>query len=167
MRLLITSRGAGRWIIPKGWPMQGLKPQDAAAVEASEEAGITGEIEAHPIGSYPYDKPLKDERSAAVQVIVFPLLVTAQADAWKEQQERTARWFRAARAAPLVAEPALRRLILDFGATRFPACLAQGPRGYRAWRSLTAAGGVSLPPGRGAQPQAMKGGARAGRRQLF
>jgi 8-oxo-dGTP pyrophosphatase MutT (NUDIX family) len=133
--LLITSRGTRRWVIPKGWPMPGLKPQDAAALEAAEEAGVTGEIEAHPIGSYHYEKGLKDARTAAVQVIVFPLLVTGQADAWKEQKERTVRWFRAARAAPLVAEPALRRLILDFAAARAPGLLAQGLRTYRSWRA--------------------------------
>ena len=46
--LLITSRGTRRWVIPKGWPMRGLKPQEAAAVEAAEEAGIVGEVEDQP-----------------------------------------------------------------------------------------------------------------------
>ena len=32
--LLVTSRGTGRWIIPKGWPMDDLPPAKAAAVEA-------------------------------------------------------------------------------------------------------------------------------------
>ncbi len=44
--LLITSRETRRWVIPKGWPMNGLTPQEAAATEAVEEAGIEGEIEA-------------------------------------------------------------------------------------------------------------------------
>ena len=43
--LLITSRQTRRWVIPKGWPMSGLKPQDVAATEAGEEAGVVGEIE--------------------------------------------------------------------------------------------------------------------------
>ena len=46
--LLITSRDTRRWVIPKGWPMKGLKPQDAAAVEAAEEAGLIGEVEGRP-----------------------------------------------------------------------------------------------------------------------
>jgi 8-oxo-dGTP pyrophosphatase MutT (NUDIX family) len=29
--LLITSHGAGRWLIPKGWPMKGRKPHETAA----------------------------------------------------------------------------------------------------------------------------------------
>ena len=64
-------------MIPKGWPMRGLKPQDAAAIEASEEAGLVGQIEDHPIGSYHYVKQLKGGPTADVQVIVFPFRVAA------------------------------------------------------------------------------------------
>jgi 8-oxo-dGTP pyrophosphatase MutT (NUDIX family) len=133
--LLITSRGTKRWIIPKGWPMNGLKPQEAAATEAAEEAGIIGDVEDRPIGSYRYLKQLKAEASAAVQVIVFPFRVQAQAEDWKEQGQRVFEWFRYQKAAALVAEPALRRLIRDFGAERSPGLLAQSLRSYRSWRA--------------------------------
>ena len=36
--LLVTSRTTRRWIVPKGWPIKGLKDHDAAAREAYEEA---------------------------------------------------------------------------------------------------------------------------------
>lgn len=131
--LLITSRGTQRWVIPKGWPITGMKPQDAAATEAAEEAGIIGEVEDKPFGSYRYDKRLK-KGDTAVQVIVFPFRVQAQADDWKEQHQRRFEWFRYQKAATLVAEPALRHIIRDFGADRSPGLLAQSLRGYRAWR---------------------------------
>ena len=134
--LLITSRGTKRWIIPKGWPMTGLKPQEAAATEAAEEAGIIGEVEDRPIGSYRYDKRLKADASTAVQVIVFPFRVQAQAEDWKEQGQRMFEWFRYQKAASLVAEPALRHIIRDFGADRAPGLLAESLRGYRAWRTV-------------------------------
>jgi 8-oxo-dGTP pyrophosphatase MutT (NUDIX family) len=134
--LLITSRGTQRWVIPKGWPMAGLKPQEAAATEAAEEAGIIGEVEDKPAGSYRYDKRLKGEATTAVQVIVFPFRVQAQAEDWKEHSQRRFEWFRYQRAAALVAEPALRHIIRDFGAERSPSFLAQSLRGYRAWRTL-------------------------------
>ena len=38
--MLVTSRGSGRWILPKGWPEAGEALWDAAAREADEEAGI-------------------------------------------------------------------------------------------------------------------------------
>ena len=132
--LLITSRETRRWVIPKGWPMRGLKPQDAAAMEASEEAGLVGQIEDHPIGSYHYAKVLKRGPAADVQVIVFPFHVRFQADDWKEQGQRVFEWVRYQRAAMMVAEPALRRLIVEFGAARTPTLLARGLRTYRSWR---------------------------------
>jgi len=135
--LLITSRGTQRWVIPNGWPTNGLKPNEAAAVEAMEEAGAVGEIEAAPIGSYRYLKALKADEEIAVQVIVFPLRVDHIAGDWKEQGQRRSQWFRHQRAAALVAEPALRRLIQDFGADRTPGLLAQSWRAYRSWRAGT------------------------------
>jgi 8-oxo-dGTP pyrophosphatase MutT (NUDIX family) len=38
--MLITSRGTGRWVLPKGWPMVGVSGPESAAQEALEEAGI-------------------------------------------------------------------------------------------------------------------------------
>ena len=120
--LLITSRETRRWVIPKGWPMAGLAPHEAAAVEAWEEAGIEGEIEAEAIGSYRYLKRMKKDQAIPSQVIVFPLHVLRQGDGWKEQGQRQLHWFPYRKAAALVAEPALKRIIRDFGAAR-----AQGP----------------------------------------
>jgi len=41
--LVITSRGTGRWVIPKGWPQVGRTLAETAAREAYEEAGVRGE----------------------------------------------------------------------------------------------------------------------------
>ncbi|MFB1024420.1 MAG: NUDIX domain-containing protein, partial [Octadecabacter sp.] len=53
---LVTSRRSCRWIVPKGWPMNGQTPMDAAATEAFEEAGVRGKIEPRPIGVFSYYK---------------------------------------------------------------------------------------------------------------
>jgi 8-oxo-dGTP pyrophosphatase MutT (NUDIX family) len=118
--MLITSRETRRWVVPKGWPMKGLKPHDAAAVEAAEEAGLVGTIDSLPIGSYNYVKRLKADNSIAVQVSVFPLRVQARVESWKEQGQREFRWFRYQKAASLVAEPSFRKLIRRFGKTHTP-----------------------------------------------
>jgi ADP-ribose pyrophosphatase YjhB (NUDIX family) len=131
---LITSRGTGRWVIPKGWPIVGLRPADAAAVEAAEEDGLEGEMAPTPIGSYHYLKRLKGQHTQQTQVIVFPFRVTGHASTYKEQGERHGAWFAYAKAAALVAEPALRRLIRDFGDAHTPNFLTQSLRRYRAWR---------------------------------
>jgi 8-oxo-dGTP pyrophosphatase MutT (NUDIX family) len=113
--LLITSRETGRWVIPKGWPMKGRAPSEAAAREAFEEAGVVGEIAQTPFGSYPYVKFLKSGLGKPCKVKVFPLKVTQQREAWPEQHQRTARWFGWADAAGAVQELRLGRIIKKFG----------------------------------------------------
>lgn len=112
--LLITSRGTGRWVIPKGNRMKGLSDAEAAAEEAREEAGVAGVPAAKPIGSFAYDKRLSGGRSRPAVVEVYCLRVEALADAWPEQAERTRRWFPPAEAARLVDEPELKALIESF-----------------------------------------------------
>jgi 8-oxo-dGTP pyrophosphatase MutT (NUDIX family) len=53
---LITSRGSGRWIIPKGNPIRGLPPHEVAAREALEEAGLVGHIRRGCIGTFRFDR---------------------------------------------------------------------------------------------------------------
>jgi 8-oxo-dGTP pyrophosphatase MutT (NUDIX family) len=74
--MLVTSRGTGRWIIPKGWPMKRKAPYAAAAREALEEAGVVGQIGREPIGSFSHKKLLKEGGVVVCEVQVFPLEVT-------------------------------------------------------------------------------------------
>ena len=132
--LLITSRGTRRWVIPKGWPMPGLRPQDAAAIEAVEEAGVIGQVADHPLGSYQYMKLMKGGQAMAVQVIVFPLRVDEQTLEFKETGQRRLRWLSCHDAASRVAEPGLQRLIRDFGTAQSANPVVQLFQRYRAWR---------------------------------
>jgi 8-oxo-dGTP pyrophosphatase MutT (NUDIX family) len=125
--LLITSRDTNRWVIPKGWPMKGRKPHATAAQEALEEAGLIGKIAKQPIGEYHYLKRLKHGAPLECTVEVFPMKVEAQRFYWREQGQRTARWFAPDDAADAVQEPELQALILEF---------AQAAAGGGALRSL-------------------------------
>ena len=58
--MLVTSRETRRWIIPKGWPHKGKAPHDSAAREAFEEAGVVGAVGKRTVGSFPYQKRLKN-----------------------------------------------------------------------------------------------------------
>jgi 8-oxo-dGTP pyrophosphatase MutT (NUDIX family) len=111
--LLITSRDTGRWVTPKGWPMDGMDPAEAAAREAWEEAGVTGEVEPDVLGFYSYDKVLKPGQSLPCVVAVYPLRVGELADKFPERKERRRKWFSAAKAARKVAEPELRELLAN------------------------------------------------------
>lgn len=117
--LLITSRGTGRWVIPKGKPMAGLPPHASAAKEAEEEAGVLGAACPTPIGSYRYRKRRDSGASVLTDVDVFPFAVTQELDSWEEQHERERRWFSLAQAAESVDEEDLRALIRSFGAREF------------------------------------------------
>jgi 8-oxo-dGTP pyrophosphatase MutT (NUDIX family) len=111
--LLVTSRGTRRWIIPKGWPINGFKPARTAAREAYEEAGVRGRVAGRALGRYIYEKRI-EERAAPFpcEVQVFPLLVKKQLKKWPECKQRTVRWFPAAEAAALIKDDNLRHLIL-------------------------------------------------------
>ena len=119
--LLITSRGTGRWVIPKGNIPGGLTGHAAAALEAEEEAGVAGSICPIPLGSYRYRKRRGNGASLMVDVDVFPLAVTHEWHSWKEQGERERRWFSLSEAADAVDEDDLRELIRSFAISEFRA----------------------------------------------
>jgi 8-oxo-dGTP pyrophosphatase MutT (NUDIX family) len=48
---LVTTRETGRWTVPKGWPMKGIKDFLAAKIEAEQEAGVTGNPDKKPFGT--------------------------------------------------------------------------------------------------------------------
>ncbi len=109
--LLVTSRDTGRWIIPKGWPMKRLKDHRAAALEALEEAGVSGRISRKPWGSYRYVRADAGKAPQYLDVTVFLMSVERQRKRWPEAKERRRFWFSVESAARRVAEPELRRLI--------------------------------------------------------
>lgn len=112
--MLVTSRETRRWVLPKGWPIKGLKPHSVAAREAMEEAGLTGKVAKEPIGSYRYVKRMRNGAAMTCEVGVFPMAVEKQRRNWPERDQRTTSWFAVEDAATLVDEPELRDLILGF-----------------------------------------------------
>lgn len=112
--LLMTSRDTGRWVIPKGWPMNGKCSHEVAAREALEEAGVRGTIEKETLGSYTYAKVLKDGLTVSCKVQVYVLEVSELAKNFKEKGERTLEWVSCEEAVKRVREPELRDLFLLF-----------------------------------------------------
>jgi 8-oxo-dGTP pyrophosphatase MutT (NUDIX family) len=109
--MLVTSRETRRWIIPKGWPKKGKSPHHSAAREAFEEAGVVGAVGRRPVGSFSYEKRLKNGGSVECEVRVFPLEVKRQNKQWPEKQERKVKWLSASEAAEKVKEPMLGAII--------------------------------------------------------
>src|SRR3977135_2891639 len=112
--MLVTYIRTGRWIIPKGWPMKQEAPHTASAREALEEAGVVGDVGTHPIGSYLYQKQLKQGANVVCEVHVFPLEVKRQQRTWPEKGKRQVRWFSSTEAADAVQDSALSDIIRTF-----------------------------------------------------
>jgi ADP-ribose pyrophosphatase YjhB (NUDIX family) len=92
--LLITTRGMGRWSIPKGWPKPGLSYPELAAREAFEEAGVAGLVSRQPISHFIYTK--------------------RQHLSWPEKASRRFMWVEPSNAATLVRGRQLADVLREF-----------------------------------------------------
>ncbi|WP_353473199.1 NUDIX hydrolase [Salipiger sp. H15] len=110
--LMVTSRDTGRWVMPKGWEMDGKKPWAAAEIEALEEAGACGHVGKAEIGAYHYGKRRADGTELRCRVRVYPMIVERLQRDWKERKERKRKWFSPRDAARRVDEPELAALLL-------------------------------------------------------
>ena len=114
--MLVTSRGTGRWVIPKGWPAPGRLPQDSAALEAMEEGGLLGRIGDRSIGFYHYEKTFGDGSAVLCKVQIFALEFEEQLSSWPEQYQRSTQWFALEEAADAVQERELSAIIRSLAA---------------------------------------------------
>lgn len=111
--LLITTRGSGRWLIPKGWPIAKLDKSETAAQEAYEEAGVTGKVGSRKIGEFDHIAGPVGALSRR-RIVVFPLKVKKTLEHFPEAGQRRRKWFSQAKAAKRVENPELAQLIREF-----------------------------------------------------
>ncbi len=116
--LLLTSLDTKRWVLPKGWPMDGMTPSAAAAQEAWEEAGLKGVVGENAVGFYPYTKSFDRGLPLPIMVAVFPMAVEKMVDKFPEAGLRKRKWFSLRKAAARVDEPDLKRLLRHFSPSR-------------------------------------------------
>ena len=112
--LLITSRTSKRWIVPKGWPVDGKSPSESAAIEAWEEAGVLGETDGRCVGVFSYSKDTEDLGDVSCLAMVFAIEVRELAKSYPESAERDRVWVSRKKAAKMVEERELSRLLRDF-----------------------------------------------------
>lgn len=112
--LLITSKDTKRWIIPKGWPVRGLKSNEAALQEAWEEAGVkTGQASNRAVGTYTYQKRQPSGWSFPVETLIYSVVVAKMSEDYPEANERTRTWVSAKNASKMVNEPELQQIFRD------------------------------------------------------
>ncbi|HAV09283.1 MAG TPA: NUDIX hydrolase [Rhodobacteraceae bacterium] len=112
--LMVTSRGTGRWIIPKGWRVPGKSARDSALIEAWEEAGVEGRAAPEAIGSFSYMKMIGAKTLRPLRAEVYAVKVKSLAKRWPEAGERKRKWMSPKKAAHKVVEPELAALLRGF-----------------------------------------------------
>jgi len=116
--LLITSRRRKRWIVPKGWPMDGKTPAQCAAIEAWEEAGVVGKESDACIGVYSYARIREGEENLPCLAMLYPVKVKSLKNKFPEAKDRRRKWVSRKKAAKMVSERELGKLISGFSPPR-------------------------------------------------
>lgn len=109
--LLVSTRGAGRWILPKGWPEKDKPAFETAVIEAYEEAGVVGKAEMRPLGSFRSFKGLSSGLRMRTKVVVFKIRFEEQHDDFPEIGQRKCVWVPLAKALEMLDELPLRRFL--------------------------------------------------------
>ncbi|WP_341368951.1 NUDIX hydrolase [Yoonia sp. BS5-3] len=111
-KILLVKSSRGRWILPKGWPMDDRTDAQAAKCEAWEEAGVAkGRIGKTPIGTYLAKKRFDDGRVVPCLVAVYPLAVKSTVDHYPESETRERKWFPVKKAIKRVDETGLKDIL--------------------------------------------------------
>jgi 8-oxo-dGTP pyrophosphatase MutT (NUDIX family) len=118
--LLITSRRRKRWIVPKGWPMDGKTPAQCALIEAWEEAGVRGTESDDCIGVYSYARLREGEEDLPCLAMLYPVKVKSLKKKFPEAKHRRRKWVSRKKAAKMVTERELGKLILGFSTPKKP-----------------------------------------------
>ena len=110
--VLLISSSSGRWILPKGWPIDGKTAGEAAQQEAWEEAGIKkSHVSKEAVGSFLTEKHFNDGRVMPCEQKVFSVAVSKVSDEFPEAHRRKRIWVSPEKAAELVDEDGLKSLL--------------------------------------------------------
>ncbi|MEP2706103.1 MAG: NUDIX hydrolase [Roseibium sp.] len=109
--LMVTSKSARRWILPKGWPIMTRRAHRTASIEAFEEAGIIGKARKKPIGSFQSFKGVEAGFRLRTRVLVYRVDVTETTKEFPESGKRDVRWVSVPAAIKLADEPGLVKVL--------------------------------------------------------
>ncbi len=109
--LLVTS-SRGRWILPKGWPIDGLTDAEAALQEAWEEAGVRDAVVTpKPIAKFMGIKRFNDGQEIPARIRVYGVKVRDMARKFPEAKRRDRRWVSLNKAAQLLVDKGYRKAL--------------------------------------------------------
>jgi 8-oxo-dGTP pyrophosphatase MutT (NUDIX family) len=111
--LMITSSSGRRWVFPKGIIEDGLTPEESAAQEALEEAGVEGDVIPRELGVYKRKK-----WGGTVCVKMYAMRVSRVFDSWDEDTFRKRAWLSVEEAEERISDPALGEILLVFASLK-------------------------------------------------
>lgn len=110
--VLLVKSSRGRWIVPKGWPMDGHTDAETARIEAWEEAGLRkGKVSKAPIGGYVTEKRFEDGRVVPCHVSVYRIDVKQMTKTYPEAGLRKRKWVALKKAIKKVDDVGLRAFL--------------------------------------------------------
>jgi 8-oxo-dGTP pyrophosphatase MutT (NUDIX family) len=110
--VLLVKSSRGRWIVPKGWPMDGYTDAETAKIEAWEEAGMRkGKVSKAPIGGYVTEKRFDDGRVVPCHVSVYRIDVKEMTKTYPEAGLRKRKWMPLKKAIKKVDDVGLRAFL--------------------------------------------------------
>lgn len=115
--VLVTSRRTGRWVLPKGSVDPGMTPEEAAAQEAFEEAGLVVAPGAPAIGAYRLPK-IRPPLIWTVEVTLYPMPILEVHDNWLESDQRQRLFVTPEDAMIMLSDPEIAGLVRLFRDSR-------------------------------------------------
>lgn len=111
--LLVRTLDSGRWIIPKGWPMDGKSLAEAAEIEAWEEAGAIGDLQPGEVARIPSNKRRDGGLEVPTDLVIYCMTNTRLVDDYPEAGKRQRQMLPLAEAARRADVEALAEVIRD------------------------------------------------------
>lgn len=94
--------------------MDGKSPAQTAAIEAWEEAGVIGKERPECVGLYTYTKDAGKIGTFQCVVSLFAVKVKRTSQSYPERAQRKRKWVSPKKAASMVAEPELGKILRGF-----------------------------------------------------
>ncbi len=94
--------------------MDGKTPAECALTEAWEEAGVVGTASDNCLGVYSYVRMRPGEEDIPCLAMVYPVKVKSLKKKFPEAKDRQRKWVSRKRAAEMISERELSKLIIGF-----------------------------------------------------
>lgn len=113
--VLLVKSSSGRWILPKGWPIDGKNGPETALQEAWEEAGVR-KGKADPVfAGFRTNKRFDNGHEIRCEVQVYPVKVAKLENDYPEAERRERQWVSIIKACDMVDEPGLKSILQNYG----------------------------------------------------